>query len=148
MNRVPLVKDMLVKTLLNAKKHQGVESLSLDNTIKEAAQFMRTKRISSVVVRQDQKPVGIITERDLSNSLATYDNPGPIPLSKIMTPWEKVKTVSLGATVGDAEKEMIALGVRHMPVSDESDNLVGMLSQRDINDAFYKNEELIASQTQ
>ena len=43
---------------------------------------------------------------------------------------------------------MIALGVRHMPISDESDNLVGMLSQRDINDAFYRNEELIASQTQ
>ncbi len=147
MQRIPLVKDMLVKTLLSAKQHQGVESLTVDNSIREAAQFMRTKGISSVLVIGNEKPMGVITERDISNSVANQTDAQSI-LSSIMTPWEKVKTVSVGATVGEAQNSMIKLGVRHIPVSDNQGVIVGVISQRDINDAYYKNEVLIATQSQ
>ena len=103
MQQIPLVKDMLVKTLLSAKQHQGVESLTVDNSIREAAQFMRTKGISSVLVIGNEKPMGVITERDISNSVANQTDAQSI-LSSIMTPWEKVKTVSVGATVGEAQR--------------------------------------------
>ena len=43
---------------------------------------------------------------------------------------------------------MIKLGVRHIPVSDNQGVIVGVISQRDINDAYYKNEVLIATQSQ
>ncbi|MBI4157365.1 CBS domain-containing protein [Candidatus Woesebacteria bacterium] len=149
MFNIPLVKNMRVEQLLERKAHKGIESLPLNGTtVRMAAQFMRVKKISSVVFMKGEKPAGILTERDISNTLANYENPGQMPVSEVMTPWNKVKTIHIRSTVGDAQKEMIENGHRHGFAVGDGGNLEGVFSQRDINDAHYRNEELIETQRQ
>jgi acetoin utilization protein AcuB len=50
--------------------------------------------------------------------------------SELMT--EHPQTIRAGATVAEAIEILQAMDIRHLPVLDEDDNLVGMLSDRDI----------------
>lgn len=149
MHRVPLIKNMLVRTLLDSKEHKGIESLMLDGTtVRSSAQFMKAKKVSCVVFMKDGKPAGIMTERDVSNALADHENASQMPVSKVMTPWEKVKTIHVRSTIGDTENDMRNLGVRHGFAVNDKGELEGVFSQRDINDAHHRNEKLIEIQGQ
>ena len=148
MYRVPLVKDMLVESLLRSKDHQGLDCLNPYNTLREVSLFMQAKKISSVLIMDLHQAMGIITERDLSKSIAKFENPAQLILSKAMTPWKQVNTISERATVGEADDVMEYIGVRHIPVVDEANKPVGMISQRDINNVYRKNDKLIATQGQ
>lgn len=52
------------------------------------------------------------------------------PIKSIMT--KKLKTVPMGTSVMAAQKQMEELRIRHLPVVDEMDEIVGVLSQRDM----------------
>ena len=53
------------------------------------------------------------------------------PVKSIMT--NKLTTISMGTSVLTAQKKMVDLRIRHLPVVDEMDDIVGVLSQRDTN---------------
>lgn len=149
MYNIPLVKNMLVEELLSLKTHKGIENLPVESTtVRSAAMFMKAKKISAVVFYKDGKPMGIMTERDVSNAMADYDNAGQLPVKDVMTLWEKIKPMRLRQTIGEAEKEMIENGHRHGFAVNDKGELVGVFSQRDINDLHYRHEELIEIQRQ
>lgn len=56
-------------------------------------------------------------------------------VKKIMT--QKLATIGMGKTLGDARQLMVEKCVRHLPVVDAMDDIVGMLSFRDL-DAYDK----------
>jgi len=59
---------MRVKKLLDFKGHD-VYSISPDATVYDALQLMAEKEIGALVVLEDEKMVGIITERDYSRKV-------------------------------------------------------------------------------
>ena len=59
---------------------------SPDETLAEAAGRMREKRVGSVVVVQDDKPVGILTERDMIRIAAAGADTSRAHVSEWMTP--------------------------------------------------------------
>jgi len=98
-------------------------------SIREAAEDMKRMHRGCLVVIDEGKLVGILTERDLVQKvLATGRNPNETPVSKIMS--GPVITVSSDASLSDAARKMIAHGVRRLPVV-EGSKVVGMLTVSD-----------------
>ena len=97
-----------------------------------AARKMSENRIGSlVVVDAEQKVIGIVTERDiLSKIVAKSANPAATTVKSIMT--ELVVFCRMDTSIGRARRIMAQHQIRHLPIVDDDEVAVGMLSSRDI----------------
>lgn len=80
-------------------------TVSPNITIREVMELTRAKRISGVPVVDDGELVGIVTSRDLRFE-TRYDE----PVTKVMTPKEKLVTVQEGAS----KEEVVRLSLIHI----------------------------------
>jgi CBS domain-containing protein len=100
-----------------------------DARMSEAARLMCEHRIGSVLVVNDEgRLIGIVTERDLACAVAKECVDAPI--WSVMT--ENPVTVKPETTIDEVLRIMGELGVRHIPVVDEDEKPVGVISVRDI----------------
>jgi citrate synthase len=90
---------------------------------------MRERRVGSVVVVEGDKPVGILTERDMIRIAAAGANTASDRVSEWMTP--NPDSVASDEEVVDAFASLAEHGYRHIPVIDEG-KLVGLVSMRDL----------------
>jgi diguanylate cyclase (GGDEF)-like protein len=92
---------------------------------------MQDNRIGSLIATdQDDKVVGIITERDIIfDCIAPGKDPATLTVSDIMT--GDIVSVDPDASINDADNLMAAHGVRHIPIVDDG-KPVGMISARDV----------------
>ncbi|MEM4305847.1 MAG: CBS domain-containing protein [Candidatus Caldarchaeum sp.] len=114
------VSEIMSRRLVTAK---GEEKLS------DIAEKMIQSKVSSVVVVSDGKVVGIVTEKDFVKFFALrvdYDS----KISEYMT--RDVIVVREDASLNEAKNIMISNNIRHLPVVDRDNNLVGMITVRDI----------------
>ncbi len=108
-----------------------VEALPPTASCAEAAQLMRDAGVGSVIVSEDNRPLGIVTDRDLvTRVMAAEADAETVELYEIMSP----KPVFVVRTrepehVLDVMKD---LGVRRVPVVDEAQHLVGVVSLDDL----------------
>jgi CBS domain-containing protein len=117
------VSDIMVKDVVTAKEN---------DKIRDVAIRMYEKKIGSVVIVDDEgKPIGIVTERDLVYVVARALTPDT-PAWMVMT--ENPVVINENALVTEAMEKMRELNIRHLPVVDASGRLVGMVSFRDIVD--------------
>jgi CBS domain-containing protein len=113
------VKDIMCKTVITAKE---------DMSIERAVQLLNDRHVGSVVIVDDeQKVVGIFTERDairiIANKYSTEE-----PLSKVMS--RHVVTVTIEASFDQAKQLTMSHNIRHLPVTDETGKLIGLFSLR------------------
>jgi CBS domain-containing protein len=102
-------------------------------TIQEAAQIMCTKRVGSILIVKNKKPVGIITDKDLRIKIATGlisigKNVTEIMSSPVITAPEKI-------TVAEAQISMIKNKITHLCITKDgtpNSELIGLLSEHDI----------------
>ena len=106
--------------------------LSVDPSTKlsDVAREMRTNDSDSVAVMDDGMLVGIITERDLVRAIADGVNPKEAAAAVIMT--VDPATVTADEDVNVVAVKMMRLGIRHLPVVDESGDPVGLVSARSL----------------
>jgi len=98
-------------------------------TISEASKLMKNHNVGSLIVKHNNKPIGIITERDiLYNVVACNKDPNSTKVIEILS--SPLITVNLNDTVEDALKKMAIYGFRRLPVIDDNGNIVGLLAQR------------------
>ncbi|MCU7787442.1 CBS domain-containing protein [Pyrobaculum sp. 3827-6] len=117
------VSDIMVKNVVTAKENDKVRDIAIK---------MYENKIGSVVIVDDEgKPIGIVTERDIVYVLARALSPDT-PAWMIMT--ENPIVIKEDALVVEAMEKMRELNIRHLPVVDHSGKLVGMVSFRDIVD--------------
>jgi citrate synthase len=96
-------------------------------TVREAAGRMREAGVGSVVVVEGNRPVGILTERDLLRAMA---RPGPEDaVADWMTAYPDCVHPDL--EVAEAWRSLAAHGYRHIPVV-VGDELKGIVSMRDL----------------
>ncbi|MDQ1402487.1 MAG: citrate synthase, partial [Actinomycetota bacterium] len=93
------------------------------------AERMRDHRVGSVVVVDGNRPIGILTERDLVRFAATGAEASTTKVSEWMT--EDPDCVAPGVEVADAWKSLAEHGYRHIPVAEDND-LKGIVSMRDL----------------
>ena len=103
--------------------------LGLDpaTSLVEAARRMHERRVGAVVVREGDRLVGIVTERDVLRAVATGGVDGPVADAMTRAP----ETIGPDESAGQAAALMIHGGFRHLPVVDGGD-VVGMVSIRDL----------------
>jgi len=102
-------------------------------TLGEAATLMGERHVGSVVVCEDDRLVGILTERDIVRALSReHDAPGR-PVVEWMT--KDPTTTGPETDVKEALRTMVDAGFRHLPVLDEG-RVVGMVSIRDVAGAM------------
>ena len=98
-------------------------------TVAEAAARMNDRRVGSVVVVDGQRPIGILTERDLVRFAATGADASGTKVSEWMTDDPDIVAPTLDA--GEAFASLASHGYRHIPVVDDG-ALVGIVSMRDV----------------
>ncbi|MEX0851643.1 MAG: CBS domain-containing protein [Gaiellaceae bacterium] len=106
----------------------SVLSVPPDATLAETAARMSARHVGAVLVLEDGKPTGILTERDVLRAVGE----GRIESAKVsdwMTP--NPETIEPSESTDMAATLMIHGGFRHLPVLEEG-NIVGIVSIRDL----------------
>ena len=115
--------------LLN-QKGRDVWSINPDQTVLEALELMSDKGIGAVVVLENDKIVGIFSERDFARfsakkgSLSLY-----VSVNELMT--QAVFTVHPEQSIDECMALMTQKHIRHLPVVDKG-QLVGLISIGDV----------------
>jgi CBS domain-containing protein len=111
----------------------NVRTIPTSASVADAAKTMAKWKIGSLVIVKGRKPVGIITEGDVSKCVARGMDP-----SKTPTTFQKKKLIAVDPRerIEVAAKIMAAAGVKKLPVMD-GEELVGMLTQTDIVDTSF-----------
>jgi CBS domain-containing protein len=99
-------------------------------TLQEAAQAMREKKISSLVVTEKDRLVGIMTERDMVAAMADGVDAAVAHVRDYMT--QSPTSITPDASVEEATQMMLRHGFRHLPVVGPDQKLVGIVSIRDL----------------
>jgi CBS domain-containing protein len=97
------------------------------------AELMWKQQTGSVVIREGQRIVGIVTERDILRTVAAGKDAASVLVGDVMT--TDIITTSPDTSVRDAARTMAQHWIRHLPVV-ENGQLVGIISQRDITGVF------------
>ena len=109
----------------------AVMTFSPDQDVFTAIQAMSEKNYgAAVVISPDQKPLGIVTERDFMRRLLNAGlDPKTTPLSAIMT--SDLKLARGDDDLLDWLRQMSNDRFRHLPVVDDNGTLIGIMSQGD-----------------
>jgi citrate synthase len=102
---------------------------SSSETLAQAAVRMHDHKVGSVVVVDGERPIGIVTERDLIRFAAAGGDPAALKVSECMT--EDPYTVAPDTAVTEAWNTLASKGYRHIPVV-EGQRLVGIVTMRDL----------------
>ncbi len=94
------------------------------------ARAMEHYHVGAVVVTENHRPVGIITDRDLALQLGARGLPPQTPVGQVMS--APLQAVHRDEGVFDVIQTMREYGVRRLPVVDEDGWLVGIVTQDDL----------------
>ncbi len=118
-----------VKQLLDEKGHD-IQSVHPDESVFDAIQKLANANIGSLIVVEDDRPVGIFTERDYARSVILKGKSSPTtPVRDIMT--TRVVYAQPDQTVEECMAVMTDKHIRHLPVLD-GEKLIGMISIGDL----------------
>ena len=128
---------LLVHQLLSGRPPPHL--MSCDFTAREAAKFLREKRIGGAPVVRDGQLIGFCSERDLVFRLiAEGRDPDVTRVADVMT--RDVVTAEPDDSVQSCEEKLRQRHCRHLPVV-ERDRVVGCLSMRDFLQSDLREKE-------
>ena len=123
-------------TQLLAAKGNQVHSIRPDAKVIEALQLMAQKDIGALIVMENDRLVGIMSERDYARKVILHGKSSQdVPVRDIMT--ADVITVSPERTVEECMELVTRHRIRHLPVC-EGDKLLGVVSFHDVAKAVIK----------
>ncbi len=112
-----------------------VVTISPDATVLEAAKLMHSKHVGCLVVLNDSRPIGILTDRDIVvKTIATGEKPEVALVRTAMT--ATPTTVNVNYDLLDAVRLMRERGVRRLPIVNEHRHLLGIVTLDDLLVAF------------
>ncbi|MBT3922691.1 MAG: CBS domain-containing protein [Nitrospina sp.] len=119
--------DYMISTVL---------SIDIESSVQEAAQYMVSQSIGSVLVKEFDEYVGIVTETDLTRKvLGKGLNPEATRITEIMT--SPILSLDRYLPIEEANRFMHKNKIRHLAVTEE-DKIVGILSVKDLVSYFSK----------
>ena len=120
-----------IGSLLDARTSPAeIHRVSPEQTVREALELMKHKDIGCVLVMEEERLAGILSERDYARKMILVGKASHnTPVSHIMT--RDVICTSRENSVDDCMELMSKRDFRHLPVLDEG-KVVGMVSIRDL----------------
>ena len=104
-----------------------------DSSVSYALTLMRRREIHSVVVgiNENNTSYGIVTTTDIRDKIVAEDrNPAEVTVGEIMS--GPLITAAPDWSLKECSRVMGERGIHHLPVTDESGALVGLISATDI----------------
>lgn len=122
-----------VANLMVESGQTRVFTTRLTDSVAQAARDAKEHNCSALIVLDDEGTYqGIYTERDGSWDVLAEDlTPSKVTVGTVMTPKDKVRSVSATHSALFCLDLMIELKVRHLPVERDGE-IVGVISERDI----------------
>jgi CBS domain-containing protein len=135
----------LVSQILQSKGHD-VWFVGPQTTVFDAVKLMSEKGVGALLVMENKKMVGIITERDYARKVILAGKSSrQTPVKDVMT--KRVLWVAPERTVEECMALMTDKRVRHLPVVDNT-QVVGMVSIGDLVKAIIAEQQIIIDQLQ
>lgn len=114
------VKDIMTKSVI---------SVDASMTVNEAAKMMENSKVGSVVVMENNQPIGIMTDRDFAIKIAAHAYPIFTKIKQVMsTPLISVRSDELAWHAAD---KMYSNKIRTLPVV-KDDEVVGVITATDL----------------
>ena len=114
------------------RKGTKIVSIHPQATVLEAAELMNQQQIGALVVLENDRVVGMFTERDvLRRIVAERRDAAETAVSQVMT--RDVICCHAHSDVDEARTLLMRQRIRHLPVLDGDDRLVGLISIGDLN---------------
>lgn len=114
------VKDIMTKSVI---------SVDASVTINEAAKMMEDAKVGSVIVMENNTPVGIVTDRDFAVKVAAHAYQISTPVKRIMS--SPLIAIGSDESVWMVSDLMYTRGVRKIPVI-ENDQVIGIITATDL----------------
>jgi CBS domain-containing protein len=133
-----------VRDILKVKGHE-VWRIEPDATVFEALQRMAEKEIGALMVMNGAELLGIISERDYARKVILQGRASPTTLVKeIMT--THVVCTRLEQPVEECMALMTEKRIRHLPVVEQDERLVGVISIGDLVKSIITDQKFIIEQ--
>ncbi|MDH3501303.1 MAG: CBS domain-containing protein [Nitrosopumilus sp.] len=104
-------------------------SVSPATTALQIAKMMEQGEIGAIIVKENEIPVGIITDRDFAIKIAANNLSFDTPVEKIMS--SPLITINHSESISSAAKIMSSKKIRKLAVS-ENDKIIGIITSTDI----------------
>ena len=122
----PYLETKKIKDVMNPT----VISLESSATASDAAKIMETCDAEAVIVVEDKKLVGIITDRDFTIKIGSHAYPIDTPINRLMS--YPLVSIDKNVEISNAMKLMTENKIKRLPVV--SDNkLLGIVTMSDLN---------------
>lgn len=122
-----------VKHIL-ARKGSNVIAVTADTTVLNVLKVMAEKNIGSVVVTENGKYIGLVTERDYARKIILMGkHSDDTKVGEIMS--TSLPRITPSSTIETCMLVMSDNNIRYLPVFDDEDQLCGIIS---INDLVYQ----------
>lgn len=107
-----------------------VETISADQTAREAASFMLRADAGSIPVCEGDRVVGMITDRDIAVRGVAEGRGPDTPVSELMS--DGIICAHEDENIEDVARRMSSEQVRRLPVVDAEERLIGIVSLGDL----------------
>lgn len=114
------VRDIMTKSVI---------AVDASITVNEAAKMMEDSKVGSVIVMENNTPLGIVTDRDFAVKVAAHAYQISTPVKRIMS--TPLIAINPDETVWMISDIMYTRGVRKLPVI-EDDQVVGIVTATDL----------------
>ena len=105
--------------------------VTLETPISEVAELMESEDIGSLPVLDGEQLAGMVTDRDIViRAIAKGKDPRGMPVREVAS--REPVTVYAEDDLSSALKKMASEQVRRLPVVDDDNRLIGVLSQADV----------------
>ena len=121
---------------------RDVELVSPTQTIRDAAQMMADLDAGALPVQQDDRLVGMITDRDIAVRAVAQGKSPETPVQDVMSP--ELLYCFDDQEIEDVSRNMGEVKVRRLPVVNRDKRLVGIIS---IGDLALKEEQTLTGST-
>ena len=100
------------------------------DSLAQAAKLMEQNNVGAIVITEQNRPIGIVTDRDLALGALVHGFSANDHIQTVMA--YPASTIREDEGVLDATQQMMELGVRRLPVVDKLEHLVGIVTLDDL----------------
>ena len=104
-------------------------AVDVQTEIREAIKLMVSRDIGSIIITKNDKPVGIITERDISKRTCILEKLCEMKVKEIMS--SPLITVDRDTAIGKAAERMNEKNIRRLLVT-KDEEIKGIVTQKDL----------------
>lgn len=116
-------------TFVNDIMSKNVLTVDKSTSLQDTAEHMRKLEIGCVIITDDTRPIGIVTERDFVTKIVAKGRPLFTEICEVMS--SPLITIDSEETIWEASEMMKEKGIHKLPVK-ENEQIIGIVTTTDI----------------